>query len=136
MGIEGQIISLIEIMDTRECTQYVSPILYNDELCKMVIQFDYEHSDGEITAILPMEAGKQVYQLSAGDTIVPLYPYESIDDTKTYENPYFEGNEIKINDFNDGDVLLERIELERETCWYGFLIRDITQKLNYSELVN
>lgn len=129
-GLKGQVLCLVEIMNTDQYTEYRAPILYNDELCTIHIGFDEEHPDGAIQTVVPTATAKKEYELQKGDVIVPLYPLE--DETEntemTYQDSYYKGEPVLIEDLERGDAVLEQITVDPKQCSYGFLIQDTKQK--------
>lgn len=136
-GLQGQPLCLVEIFNTDQCTEYHAPVLYNDELCMMVIGFDEDHPDGVIRVVTPMQLSRQEYEIQEGDRIVPLYPLtdEAKPDEKIYEGTYYMGDTIGIRSLESGDALLEQVTLNQDLCSYGFLIQDTRQKLYYTDSV-
>lgn len=124
---------------TEEYAQYMAPVLYNGEHCNLFLGF--ADDVGEVEGVVPEETKKQEYQLENGDRIIPLYPLEETEEKsqgdreRIYEDQYYMGEEIIIEDIDAGDALPELVEVDREELFYGFLIRDNRQKLFYTELV-
>lgn len=150
-GLKGEILCLVENYSTDDMTEYLTPVLYKKaegewEQCMMSIVFSDEQPDGTIISIAPPEDTKQVYELEEGDEIIPLYPladdsqvneenkdslYESVRDGKEAKY-YYKGKVIWIEDIEQGDDQLERMELSEEPLHYGFLIRDTRMELYYT----
>ena len=135
-GLQGQPLCLVETLHTEQCTEYHAPVLYNEELCMMVIGFDEDNPDGVIRVITPIQVSKQEYEIREGDSIVPLYPLEDTveKEEKIYDQSYYMGEPISITSLDGGDALLEQITVDQNTCSFGFLIQDTTQKLYYTDL--
>lgn len=136
-GLQGKVLCLVETLNTEECTEYHAPILYNEELCMMIIGFDEDNSDGVIQGITPVEVSKQEYEIQEGDRIVPLYPLEDTveKEEKIYDQSYYMGDPISITSLERGDARLEQITVNQDSCSYGFLIQDTKQKLYYTDRV-
>lgn len=136
-GLKGQVLCLVEIMNTDQCTEYCTPILYQNELCTMHIGFDEEHPDGMIQTIVPAGVSKKEYELKEGDVIVPLYPLEEEGDQtgnqeRVFQNSYYMGERILIEDLDSGgDTALEQIHVNPGQCKFGFLIQDSRQQLYF-----
>ncbi len=131
-GLQGQVLCLMETLHTDQFTEYHAPVLYNEELCIMVIGFDEDHPDGKIQTIMPVEVSKQEYEIREGDRIVPLYPLKDAVEKseKIYEDSYYMGDPISIASLERGDALLEQISVKQDACSYGFLIQDTRQQLH------
>lgn len=136
-GLQGKVLCLVETLNTEECTEYHAPILYNEELCMIIIGFDEDNPDGVIQGITPVEVSKQEYEIQEGDRIVPLYPLEDTveKEEKIYNQSYYMGDPISIISLEGGDARLEQITVNQDSCSYGFLIQDTKQKLYYTDRV-
>lgn len=142
-GMKGQVLCLIETLNIEDYTEYMVPVLYNDEFCTMHIGFDEENPDGKINAITPVEVTKRQYELKKGDTIVPLYPVEQLesemdiyaesssDDLRDYHL----GEKICMENMEDGDGELEQIKVNSKDCLFGFMIQDTKQNVYYTDFV-
>lgn len=132
-GLKGQVLCLIEMMNTDQYTEYHAPVLYNDELCTIHIGFDEEHPDGVIQTIVPAGVTKKEYELKAGDVIVPLYPLEEETENreKVFNDTYYMGEQVLIEDLERGDEELEQIHVDPEQCTFGFLLQDTRQQLYF-----
>lgn len=146
-GLMGEPLCLIEQYNSGECTEYLSPILYNDELCLAKIRFSEENPDGEILNIVPMGDGttsaKKEYRLQPGATVTPLYPLITDIDTDVssleeeecvYEGGYYIGNMCQIEE--EYDALLETIIISPEDSLFGFMLQDTRQQLQFTELMS
>ncbi|MCM1184334.1 MAG: clostripain-related cysteine peptidase [Roseburia sp.] len=146
IGLMGEPLCLIEQYNSEECTDYLSPLLYNGELCLAKIQFSEENPDGEILSIVPMSDGttsaKREYRLETGVTVMPLYPLVTDSDMdvssleteeKVYEGAYYIGNACQIEE--EYDALLETIVIAPEDCLFGFMLQDTRQQLLFTELL-
>lgn len=146
-GMKGELLCMIEIVNTNQYTEYMVPILYNGERCNMFIYFDEDNPNGKIVSIEPLEIKKQTYQIQEGDVIIPLYPMEEMEPAEptvhlpsetgieTEANMFYEGEEIVITSIDYGDAELERIKVNLRNCWLGFLIQDDQQKVHYTEVL-
>ncbi len=134
-GLKGQVLCLIEMLNTEQYTEYVAPVLYNNELCSMHIAFDEDNPDGEIQAVVPAAVTKKEYEVKEGDTIVPLYLLSEKEkgNKNVYQDSYYMGEPISINSLASGDALLEQIPVDEDTCTFGFMIQDTKQHLYYTE---
>lgn len=134
-GLQGQVLCLVEILNTEQYTEYHAPVLYNDELCMMIIGFEEDHPDGVICGVTPMKISKQEYEIQEGDHIVPLYPLEDTVEVKEkiYEDSYYMGETVMIKNMEAGDARLEQISVNQNSCSYGFMIQDTKQKLYYTD---
>lgn len=151
-GIKGQALSMIEVYDLGYLTEYMARVLYKEneddqwKHCTMYIDFSDEEPDGEIRDIIPVDIEKQIYTLKEGDQLIPLYPLYRIDDEKEnaedsdpkiYDNSYYMGERIIIENLSAGDDRLEMIyDLDKDRLAYGFLIRDDHMNLYCSDTVN
>lgn len=146
MGLMGEPLCLIEQYNSEERTDYLSPILYEDELCLAKIQFSGENPDGAVLGIVPMDDGttssKKEYRLEPGVTLTPLYPLITDSDMdvssltereELYRGEYYIGNPIRIEE--EYDALLETIEIPSRDCLFGFMIQDTRQQLWFTELL-
>lgn len=140
-GLKKQVLCLIEVFNTDSGTDYLAPVLYNGELCRMFIGFNKEHSDGVIRQIVPVGTEKKQYELKEGDTIVPLYPLaqenseSEFNYNNCYEKSYYMGETIVIENLAAGDAEPEKISIQKEDCSFGFFLQDTKQKLSYTDLV-
>lgn len=145
-GLKSVILCMIEQYSNDEMTEYFSPVLYKKrdiewQECKIIIEFSDEYSDGEIMSIEPREVNKQIYVLEDGDEIIPLYPiYDAdykIDSSKqVYDDKYYKGELITMNDIYMGDGMLDKIEIkDMSLLRYGFIIRDLQMNLHEVEPV-
>lgn len=145
-ALKGQVLCLIEQYNSEEQTDYLSPVLYNGELCMMKIRFSNENADGEIVTIIPVNSdgtsAKKEYNLDIGDKIVPLYPLFTDENTSMedlaerediYESLYYMGTVIEIEE--EWDALLEVIQVNLSECFFGFMIEDNRQQFQYTELL-
>lgn len=146
VALKGQVLCLIEQYNSEEQTDYVSPVLYNGELCMMKIRFSDENADGEIVTIIPVSSdgtsAKKEYGLDIGDRIVPLYPLFTDENTSMeeligrddiYADLYYMGTELEIEE--EWDALLEVINVNLSECFFGFMIEDNRQQFQYTELL-
>lgn len=144
MGLKGEIFCLMEQYNSENHTDYLSPILYEQQLCMMKIRFSEENPDGEIVTIVPVsedrKASKQEYQLHSGDVLTPLYPLFTGENTKKeelkeceniYQEMYYIGNEIVIEE--EWDMIPEVVNVENAQCQFGFMIEDNRQQFYYTE---
>lgn len=142
-GMKGQVLCLIETLNIEDYTEYIVPVLYNDEFCTMHIGFDEENPDGKINAITPVEVTKRQYELKKGDTIVPLYPVEQLEgaidiyaeSSSDVLRDYHLGGKICMENMEDGDGELEQIKVSSKDCLFGFMIQDTKQNVYYTDLV-
>lgn len=133
-GLKGQVLCFIEVINTDDYTEYMAPVLYNNEICTMYIGFDEENPDGIIHSIVPIETTKCEYELKNGDVIVPLYPTEQLEDIDSeYLDNYCKGNEIHIDSIEDGDGELELVTVNINNCLFGFMIQDTKQNIYYTD---
>lgn len=145
-ALKGQVLCLIEQYNSEKQTDYLSPVMYNGELCMMKIRFSDENPDGEIVTIIPVNSdgtsAKKEYHLDIGDRIVPLYPLFTDENTSMeeltgrddiYENLYYMGTAIEIEE--EWDALLEVINVNLSECLFGFMIEDNRQQFQYTELL-
>lgn len=134
-GLKGQVLCLIETLNTEQYTEYLAPILYNDELCTLFIGFDEDNPGGVIQSVTPVGVRKKEYELKEGDTIVPLYPLADPVESgeHVYDNSYYMGEKFSIESLENGDAMLEQISVDRRTCSFGFMIQDTKQKLYYTD---
>lgn len=138
-GLKGEILCLIEILNTDSCTEYLAPVLYNGELCNLFVDFDSDNPDGIIRQLAPVGVKKKQYELKAGDTITALYPLsEDVNESESaynncYNQSYYMGRTILIESIEDGDARLEKIPVKKENCSFGFLFQDAKQKLFYTD---
>lgn len=128
-GLKGEVLCLVEIMNTDQYTEYRAPILYNGELCTMHIGFEEEHPDGVIQTVVPVGVAKREYELKEGDVIVPLYPLEDAaeNEERVFQDSYYMGETLFIEDLERGDAALEQITVDMKSCSFGFLIQDTKQ---------
>lgn len=145
-ALKGQALCLVEQYNSPERTDYMSPVLYNGELCMMKISFSEENADGEITAVIPVTeekiSAKKEYKLQTGDTVTPLYmlftdettPMQEISVREDiYENLYYMGEELVMEE--EWDTLLETTTVPFSDCFFGFMIEDNRQNFQYTELL-
>lgn len=134
-GLKGQVLCLIEVMNTDLYTEYHAPVLYNDELCTIHIGFDDEHPDGVIQTIVPVGVAKKEYELKEGDVIVPLYPLEEEtgNQEKVFQGSYYKGEQFVIENLERGDAVPEQIQVDSGKCTYGFLIQDTRQQTYFAD---
>lgn len=149
-GIKGEVLSLIEVYDSEGLTEYISPILYREsgdeewKYCMMYIEFSENNDEDAISEIRPADVEKQIYTLKEGDQLIPLYPLSLGDeeeetiysDPRIYDNNYYIGREVVIEDQSAGDDKLEMISsIDTDRLAYGFLIRDDRMNLCCSDMV-
>ncbi len=144
-ALKGQPLCLVEQYNSPERTDYLSPVLYNGELCMMKISFSEENADGEIMAVIPVTdkvSAKKEYELRTGDTVTPLYMLFTDETTPMqelsvrediYENLYYIGEELVMEE--EWDVLLETVTIPLSECFFGFMIEDNRQNFQYTELI-
>ena len=141
-GMQGTVLCMLEISNTNQITEYMVPILFNQERCNMIIEFSEDSPDGKILSIAPVETSKREYEIKEGDVITALYPLEQTGEVnrteemqqRFYDNSYYRGEDIIINSIANGDAELERITIDNSNCLYGFMIQDNKQKLYYTEV--
>ena len=149
-GIKGEILSLTEVFDYEGLTEYVSPILYRAaddgewKYCMMYIEFSENNDENVIREIRPVDVEKQIYTLKEGDQLIPLYPLSFEDeeektiysDPRIYDNDYYIGQKVVIENQSVGDDQLEMIRsVDKDKLAYGFLIRDDRMNLYCSDMV-
>lgn len=150
-GIKGEVLSLMEKEDSDSLTEYMSPVLYKEKgdtewrYCKMYVDFSEENPDGDIRTILSVDKKEKIYSLKEGDQLIPLYPLylgneeESAEGagSRIYENSYYMGEEIIIENLAAGDARLEMIaNIDKNRLSYGFLICDENKNLYCSDMVD
>ena len=152
-GIKGEVLYLIEASDCKELTKYISPILYREaddgewKYCMMYIEFSENDDENEdknaIREIIPVDVEKQIYTLKEGDQLIPLYPLSLEDeeeetiysDPRIYDNTYYMGQKVVIENQSAGDDQLEKISsVDKDRLAYGFLIRDDHMNLYCSDM--
>ena len=154
MGMNGQVLCIIETMNLDAYTEYMAPVLYNGELCTMRIGFDEEHEDGQILSVTPAgqtsEAAKQIYELKEGDRVTPLYLVERMEDVgeapgntgnasgqimedRYYTDSYYMGTEFYIEE--PDDMLLEAVPASGDGYLYGFMLMDVRQNIYYTDFI-
>lgn len=158
MGLKGEILCLMETMNLDDYTEYMAPVLYNEELCTMRIGFDGERENGQILSLTPAgqgaETAKKVYELKVGDALVPLYPIEEMEDASEgedvpvpvtsvsgntledliYDNAYYMGTEFSIEE--PEDMLLEMVPVNGDGYLYGFMLTDVRQNIYYTDFIS
>lgn len=149
-GIKGKVLSLIEVFDSKGLTEYISPILYREagdgewKYCMMYIEFSEKRDKDMIREIRPVDVEKQIYTLKEGDQLIPLYPLSLEDeeeetiysDPRIYDNNYYMGQKVVIENQSAGDDQLETIScIDIDKLAYGFLIRDDRMNLYCSDMV-
>lgn len=158
MGLKGEMLCLMETINLDNYTEYMAPVLYNEELCTMRIGFDEEHEDGQILSLTPAGQGaettKKIYELKIGDALVPLYPIEEVEDASEeenmpvpvisvsgntsedliYDNAYYMGREISIE--KSEDMLLEMVPVNGDGYLYGFMLTDVRQNIYYTDFIS
>lgn len=145
-GLMGEPLCLIEQYNSEAYTEYLSPLLYNDELCLARIRFSDENPDGDVLGIVPMDNGttssKREYLLEPGVSVTPLYPLITEADMDVvllteergfYKGEYYIGNSLQIEE--EYDALLETVEIPLQDCLFGFMIQDTRQQLWFTELL-
>lgn len=149
-GINGEVLSLIEVFDSAGLTEYISPILYREagdgewKYCMMYIEFSEKRDKDMIREIRPVDVEKQIYTLKEGDELIPLYPLSLEDeeeetiysDPRIYDNNYYMGQKVVIENRSAGDDQLEKISsVDEDKLAYGFLIRDDRMNLYCPDMV-
>ena len=139
LGLNGQPLCMMEILNSSQCTEYAAPVLYNGEHCNLIIEFSPENPDGKIIAVMPADTVKQVYEIRVGDIIVPLYPLEQTGKTKRSENSekifndsYYIGEEIPISDI-EADICIEKTGIDSKNCLFVFMLQDYRNNFYYTE---
>ena len=162
-GLKNEILCLIETVDTEDYTEYMAPVLYNNELCVMHISFSEKDENGKIAAITPISTKKKEYVLKDGDVLYPLYPLEQTEESgdksllpddidavgendkevdtyvksgDIYIDSYYIGNKISIESIADGDAKLMLSDIDTENCMFGFMLWDSKQRLYYTDFIS
>lgn len=114
---DGQMISTTVISETDEFSVYTTPVLLNGE--ETNLRFSVKNSDYTVTLYGVWSgideygmAGKNTYQLKAGDIIQPLFRAVNIESQEVYmyhgvEYVYEEGAEWCYNNLFDSDYLYQ-----------------------------
>lgn len=150
-GIKGVLLCLIEVKNLDSRTEYMSPVLYKEKedgewrYCRLYIDFSEDNSDGDIRTIISVDEKEKIYSLKEGCQLLPLYPLypgnegENTEgtDTRIYENRYYTGKKIVIENLAAGDARLEIIsDIDRTRLSYGFLIHDDQGNLYCSDMAD
>jgi hypothetical protein len=132
-SINGEILCSIEILNREDMTQYQCPVIYNDQLCIMIVEVNSGITDPIIKSLTPFaddrQSEKVQYTLKAGDKINAVYPLVDIglQDTEislmqTLEDGrYYKGDDVWLDEFN---CELEWTELEFSACEFHIEIVD------------
>jgi hypothetical protein len=142
-SIADQLLCLMEVTnsngdsdDNEDYTTYLSPILYNGELCMMSIEVSLSSPDGVICGITPYtsEPSKEVYTLSEGDSFAALYPILTQDGeisfaTTVTSDTYYQGEEVVLEEY---DCTLGLMNVDFEDCVYELMIDGENLKRYYS----
>jgi hypothetical protein len=132
-SIDGEILCSIESLNTEDMTQYQCPVIYNDELCIMIVEVSAKNTDPEIKSIIPFTGDRQSekvqYTLAPGDKIKAVYPQIDLE-SQTEE---FTLTEIlESGSYQEG----EYIEINQENCELGWTGLNFSTCEFYLEIVD
>lgn len=131
---DGQILAVYVVEECDGYDIYTSPVLINGEETNLRIIHDYENDTVTIDGIWDGidengMAARNVYELSEGDSITPLYYASAIDSDDEY---YYYGDEYVF----DGEPEIYFDLLYDGEYLYGFTIDDIFGDYFVTDFVN
>ncbi|MGN0674178.1 MAG: clostripain-related cysteine peptidase, partial [Oscillospiraceae bacterium] len=123
---DGQNLAVYVVDECDGYDVYASPVMLNGEETNLRIIHDYMNGtviiDGAWDGIDENGmAAKGVYELTSGDTIIPLYYASALDDTNGTDEFYYYGKEYVF----DGEPEIYFDLIEDGEYLYGFCIDDI-----------